>query len=465
MEAFVNIIKGDSIGLDTEYKDSLPVNMYAVQKEILGAKGYLVCYPGLTTFGVSVGPDRGAVYNERMGLHFRVSGNKLISVNKYGSIVDLGEIPGEKQVSMPYSFNTQAIVTDGRVFLYSLADGLIEITDTDLGSPFDGVWIDGYYFFVDGEYIFHTDIADESSIVPLSFGTAEFMPDQSIAVAKTQDDKAIVFGRYSIEYFEDIATPNFAFQRMSSRAQKIGIVSTHAKCEVEGFFYILGGRKNEQLGIHVISIGNSVKVSTKEIDSIISQYTEDDLVNVRIEARKERDTTFVIVHLPQHTLCFNETLAAKVGYDYAWTELRTGEGNYLAINGIYDARISKFVYGDKYGYELKYLDYSLFSQSGVEQEFILDSPFVYMGGKSIDIMEMNTIPGRNSVNDATVAFSITTDGTTYSHESWSLYGSNDEYNNRFIALRLGYISNWVGFRFRGKTKSRMSFSGMKISYA
>ena len=143
---------------------------------------------------------------------------------------------------MPYSFETQAVIANGDMFLY---DGTTfsQITDPDLGDPIDGVWVRGYYFLTDGENVYHTDINDESSIDPLKFSTAEFMPDKSLGVAKTQDDKVMVFGRYTLQYFIDVATANFAFSNIETRAQKIGIVATHAKCESGGNWFITGGRK------------------------------------------------------------------------------------------------------------------------------------------------------------------------------------------------------------------------------
>ena len=82
------------------------------------------------------------------------------------------------------------------MFLYSVGGGFVEVTDINLGDPIDGVWINGYYFLTDGENIYHTDINDESAIDPLKFATAEFMPDTSVGLGKTQDNKVIVFGRY-----------------------------------------------------------------------------------------------------------------------------------------------------------------------------------------------------------------------------------------------------------------------------
>lgn len=465
--AQVNLIKGDKISLDTDYRDALPVNMYAVQREILGSKGYMLCYPGLEAFGTGVGKDRGANYNERFDRHYRVSGGSFVAVDANGAVTVLGAVSGTLQAAMPYSFNTQCIIADGKMFLYSSSGGFAEVTDADLGDPIDGVWINGYYFLTDGEYIYHTDITDETSIDPLKFATAEFMPDKSLGVSKTQNNKVLVCGRYSIEYFDDVAQSNFAFRRLEERAQKIGIVATHAKCETGGRFYITGGGKNDAVGVHSISVGSSEKVSTREIDKILSGYTEPELADMRMECRSEDDITFIIVHLPNDTLCFNESIAKVFGIAAAWTILKTdilGNNTYRGINGIFDPRISEFVYGDKIDGTIGLLDNTVFTHYGDAVEWILYTPFLGLETASIDELSLETIPGNAPDSDATVAFSVTTDGITYSSEWWQLYGDNLDYNQRFIMYRVGYVYGWIGFKFRGATKARMSFASLKVTY-
>ena len=466
--AQIPIMKGDKIGIETDYRDALPINMYAVKRDILGAPGYMLCYPGLTVFADGVGIDRGANYNERFTEQYRVSGEKLISVGVSGVVSELGDIPGTKQAAMPYSFNTQAVIADGKMFLYDSTTGFREVTDSDLGNPIDGVWVDGYYFLTDGEYIYHTDIADESSIDPLKFATAEFMPDPSLGVAKTQDNKVMVFGRYSLEYFVDIASANFAFKRVETRAQKIGIVATHAKCEVGGSFYITGGRKNDSVSVHIIGIGSSEKISTREIDKVIAQYTEPELADMRMEGRTENNTTFVLIHLPNETLCFNTSIAQTFGKESAWTILKTdvqGGNTYRAINGVFDARSTEWVYGDKIDGRLGLLDNAVATHYDSIVEWLLFTPFIRFEKFSIDEMEFETIPGHTTTNDATVAFSVTTDGIFYGNEWWNMYGLPQDYNKRFIKRRCGYISDWAGFKFRGASRSRMAFSGLKVTYA
>ena len=467
MEAPITLIKGDKVSVETDYRDALPVNMYAVEKTILGANGYMLCYPGLTSFATGLGIDRGSIYNERLEDHYRVSGTDFISVSSVGAVVDLGNITGTLQAAMPYSFLTQAIIADGKMWLYTVLGGLVETIDADLGDPIDGVWIDGYYFLTDGEYIYHTDLTDESAIDPLKFATAEFMPDKSLGVGKTQDNKAVVFGRYSIEYFSNTANANFAFTRLVTRAQNIGIVATHAKCQYVEKWFITGGPKQDAVGVYMLTSGSYTKISTREIDKVLAGYTEPELADMRMEVRTENDITFVLVHLPDYTLCFNANTGTSLGKTAAWSILKTdvvGNNTYRAINGVLDARNSTWLYGDKRSTYIGKLDNTVFTHYDAMVEWILYSPFLGLEGFSIDQIEVETIPGHTTTFDGTVAISLTYDGFTYGTEAWIDYGDPLEYDKRFIVRRLGYVNDWVGIKLRGATKSRMAFGLLRLTY-
>jgi len=467
MKIQVPIIKGDKIGSETDYRDALPVNMYAVGREILGAAGYLLDYPGLVSFATGLGIDRGANYNERFGNQYRLSGTSLVSVSSTGTVASLGTISGGSQATMIdlYSFNTQGIIADGNFFLYDTTNGLVQVTDADLGNPIDGVWVDGYYFLTDGEYIYHTDLADETSIDPLKFATAEFMPDPSNGISKTQDNKVMVWGRYSLEFFVNTANDNFAFTRVETRAQKIGIVATHAKCESSGKFYITGGYRDSAVGVYLVGVGTSEKVSTREIDKILSQYSEPELSDMRMEARTENNTTYIIVHLPGETLCFNESISKTFG-KMDWTILKTGvkDEPYRGINGVFDARNAKWIYGDKLNTNIGELDNDVRTQYGEIAEGIFYSPLVDLEQYSIDKISLETIPGHTTALDATVAISLTYDGVIYGQEEWELYGNPSDYNQRFILRRLGICNDWIGFKFRTASTSRMAFAMFEVEY-
>lgn len=463
----INLIKGDKIGDETDYRDLLPVNMSAVLRPMFGTRGYLLLQPGLTKYGEGSGIDRGGIWNERHGDHYRVSDTDFISVDENGVKTVHGTITGADTASLPYSFNTQGIVADGRFWLYTPGGGLNEVVDPDLGNPIDCVWVDNYYFFTDGEFLYHTDITDETAIDPLKFATAEFSPDPTLGVAKTADNKVIAFGRYSIEYFVNIASENFAFQRVATRAVKAGIVGTHCKAEINDQFYILGGRKKENVAVHVVGVGSVRKVSSREVDKIIKKYSEGQMSGVVLEARAEDNYNYLIVHLPAETLLYNVTAAATIGNDQAWTILKTdtiGDLPWRAKHGIFEPRLGKWAYGDKRDNTLGLLDDTVATHYDDMAEWLLRTPFINLESASVDELEIETMPGHTVTEDATVAISLTYDGVTYGKEWFNQYGLPSQYGKRFIFRRFGDVRDWVGFQLRGVSRSRMGFSIAKIRY-
>lgn len=466
-QSLITFIKGDSVGSETDYRDALPVNMYAVEREMFGAKGYMMQAPGLVELSECDGVSRGAVWNDVFDTQFRVLGGKFCSVDAAGVVTEIGDVPGTGYAAMPYSFNTQAVVADGRYFLYDPANGFREVTDTDLGTPIDAVWVDGYYFFTDGEFIYHTDISDESSIDPLKFATAEFIPDYTYGALKTQDNKVMVFGRYSVEYFTNDASDNFAFSRLESRAMKVGIVSTFCKTETDKGVYALGGHRGEGVRAYLITVGSAQPVSTREVDKVLEGYSEDALQGAYVEDFTLSGTHFVAFHLPSETLVFNETIASSVGLNNSWSIFKTdvaGDAPWRAIHEVYDNRSGDHVVGDRFAPKVGYLDESVSTHYNELVEWLLFTPFMYLETASIDKMEIETIPGFTGYEDATVFISLTYNGVTHTREWTEMYGEPMEYGKRFVVRRMGYVPDWLGVKLRGVSRSRMAFGRGFIEY-
>ncbi len=455
----ITLIKGDKVTPGTDYLDALPENMYAIARPMFGASGYMQQHPGLTEYGTASGPDRGGVWNERQQAHYRVSYTQFIIVNSDGTNERFGNIPGTSQASMPYSFNTQAIIVDGNFYLYDAVNGFRQVTDPDVKKPIDGTWIAGYYFLTDGEYLYHTQLNDEMAIQPLNFATAEFSPDPTLGVGKTSDNKAIVFNRYTTEFFANTGSTNFAFSLVQGRAIKIGIVATHAKCELNQDWYICGSRKEGALGIHVLGAGSTQQVSNRSIDKILGKYTEPQLANMSMESRIQDGNSFIYVHLPNETLLFNSTIAASSGLDNAWSVLKRGTAGepWRGINGVFEPRLGKWVYGDKVDRRLGVLDEMVTTQYDQLCEWVLYTPFMYLEDMSVDSLNIETIPGESPYNDATVFVSVTYDGATYGKEYTATYGVPGDRNTRYIVNRLGFVRNWIGFKLRGVARARMAF--------
>lgn len=458
-ESQITFLKGDKISSNTDYRDALPVNMYAVDRPMFGAQGYMKQEAGLTLHGTTAGISRGGLWNERVKQHYRVEGGSLVKIDKFGNQLVLGNILGADTVSLPYSFDSQVIIANGTFHRYNDQDGLQISADPIATGVIDGVWIDGYYFCTNGEDLFHTLAADEL-VFEAGTRVAEFMPDDSIGVGKTQDDKAIVFGRYTSEYFVNTgASVGFVFQRISGRTVKAGIIGTHCKTELDGKWYILGGRKEESPTIRILSVGQTQKVASKEIDQLIGQYTEDELKTAVLESYSEDGYSFVIVHLPNETLKFNETIVSKVGVDAAWSIIRTGTGDqpWRGKHGVNDPRLSVWIFGDKYAGQLGILDSSVATQYGEIAEWLLHTPFLYLNKQSLRQFEVEVLPGHTVFDDAVVSVALTFDGVFTGNEWFEMYGEASDYNKRFIIRRLGRAHDWVGITLRGASRSRMAF--------
>lgn len=466
MKAQLPIIKGEKVADNADYRDALLVNYTAVYKPVRGSNGYILSHPGLTSLATGLGVDRGAIWNERQGEHFRISGTNLITLSPTGTVTDIGTIPGSDQASLAYSFTTQSIVANGRWYLYDGTD-LTQITGTAVGTPIDHTWIDGVYFFTDGENLYHTETLDETEIAPLNFATSEFSPDPTLAVDKTSENQVIVFNRYTTEWFENVATDNFGWRRIKGKAVKCGIVGTHAETEMVGVFYVIGGGKEESPSVHMISGGSYKSIASREVDKVLAEYTEDELSTAVLETRVQDRDRFILVRLLRDTLIFNQTIAEKVGIDSAWSILRTGTGNgiWRAANGVYDPRIPCWVYGDSTDSSIACLDNEVATQYGEKVEGIFFTPLVNVDSASIDQFEVDILPGHQvNLEDVTAAVSLTYNGVTYGKEWWALIGEKNVYDTRFIVRRLGYVRDYVGGKVRTVSAERLAFSMMVMDY-
>jgi hypothetical protein len=459
-------MRGDYVSSETDYRDQLPVNYTVVAKEIRGAKGYLLSHPGLAEFGTGIGADRAGYWNERQETHFRVSEERLVSVSDSGAVSDLGSIQGTLQASMTHSFTTQSIVADGKWYLYDGASLVLQ-TDLDIGSPIDHVWIDSYYFFTDGENLYHTNITDETQIDPLQFATSEYSPDPTLAVAKTADDLVIVFDRYTTAYFINQASDNFAFSFLKSKTVKCGVVGTHCKAELEETFFIIGSGRNESLSIHAVDVGIYQSIASREVDKLLATYTDADLSDSRLETRITDRDKFLIASLPNHTLLFNMTIAEKFGKDQAWTIVKSGivdDTPWRGINGVNDPRVG-WVYGDRNDSSIGFLDNSIATQYGGQVENIAYTPLITMENMSIDSIDFAILPGHQVMSSPVTSFiSLTYNGVTYGKE-WARPSSTQyNYTLRLIYNRLGYVRDFVGVKLRTVSGERMAISRCELEY-
>lgn len=450
-----------------DYRDNLPVNFTTVIKQTKGAGGYLLTHDGLTEFSQVSGKARGGIFNDRFNKHYRVSGNAFESINADGSVDVLGVISGSSVCSFARSFNTQSILSDGKWYLWDGAT-LTQQLDPELGVPIDHDWFLGIYVFTDGESVFHSDVVNETSISPLKYSSSEFAPDPILGVSRSGHQQIAAFNRYSTEYFffnPSAPSGTSVLQVIQNKTVRAGIVGTHCKTLLDDLFFILGGRIDESPSFHIINGTSIESFSTREVDKLIAEYDETELKDVVLETRVVDRDKFIIAHLPNETLLYNHTVARQVGITQAWTIIKTDvevDNPWRGKFGVFDPRASKWIYGDILENKLGYLDQQSASQYGEQVEQILYSPIVPVKQGSIDNFEIETIPGYSSA-DVTCSFSMSYNGVTYGQEYFNAISTPDNYNDRYIARRLGYVSDDFNFKFRIVSNDKVAFSGLKVN--
>jgi hypothetical protein len=80
--------------------------------------------------------------------------------------------------------------------------------------------------------------------------------------------------------------------------------------------------------------GNTQKLSTREIDTILQGYTQLQLAQAVVEARTDKSHQWLYVHLPDQTLVYDAAASAAVG-EPVWFTLTSsivGAGTYRARN-------------------------------------------------------------------------------------------------------------------------------------
>jgi hypothetical protein len=257
----IPIVSGIYTDSGPDVRASFPVNLMPVPKGSGVSQEYLRPVDGIVPFGTGPGVDRGGI--EWQGTCYRVMGTKLVTVASNGTVTVLGDVGGTGYVTFDYSFDRLAIASGGNLFYW---DGtLTQVTDPDLGTVLDVVWVDGYFMTTDGEFLVVTDIGNPLSINPLKYGSSELDPDPVVALLKSRNEVYAV-NRHTIEVFDNVGGSNFPFQRLDGAQIMRGAIGTNACCVFgdEGIAF-LGGGRNEPPSIYLGINSSSVplrKIST-----------------------------------------------------------------------------------------------------------------------------------------------------------------------------------------------------------
>lgn len=439
------------------FHTSYPTNLEPTLVSSGLSEGYISDVPGVTTLGTGPGAERGGInWN---GICYRVMGSKLISVAADGTVVVLGDVGDNGlPVSLDYSFDRLVIWSDEKQWYYCTPSGpdpgVTQVTDPDLGLPIAGLWIDSYFMSTDGENLVVTELNDPYAVDPLKYGSSEADPDPVVSLAKVRGE-AYPLNRYTIQNFQNIGGTGFPFTNNPGGLIPRGVVGTHAWAYFLETFAFVGSGRNEQLSVYIAGAGQSVSISTSEIDAIIATWTVAEQALIQCEARIEKGEQRLYIHGPDKTLVYMRQ-ASQLNKEPVWHILADGalmDEPYSPRNmvQVYD----RWLVGDADGH-IGYLDETVSTRWGNIVGWQFDTMFLYGEGTGgiVKVLELAGLPGRAPFGiSPTVALSWTFDGQTWSQERFISMGGFGERQRRVQWRPKFRFRNYVGLRFRSANAS------------
>lgn len=458
----IPVLNGIFADSSADFRTSYPRNMIPVPKEQGISKGYLRPAPGVTQVGTGPGVGRGGInWN---GMLYRVLGTSLVRIDPLGNVTTLGDVGGGGPVTMDYSFDRLAIASGGRLYYW---DGktLTQVTDHDLGTVVHMKWISGYFMTTDGTNLIVTELNDPTSVNPLKYGSAESDPDPIMAVDELRNE-AYAIGRYTIEVFQNVGGSNFPFQVIEGAQIPKGAIGTHAYCSIGNTFVFLGSGRGEAPAVYAVVPGDTQKLSTREIDRILLNYSETTLANAVVECIVDRNHQFVYIHLPDQCLVY-DTMASKAIGDNVWYTLDSGIGS----KSTYRARDFVWCYDQwncddptSAAFGVLADDVSTHYGQVVGWEFGTQILYNSGNGAIIHELELVCLPGRVVLGaDPVIWTSYSLDGETWSQEHPTKAGKQGERNKRIAWRKQGKLMNWRIQKFRGTSDAHLSVARLETA--
>ena len=335
---------------------------------------------------------------------------------------------------------------------------LRQVTDLDLGVVLDVVWVDGYFMTTDGESLVVTDLTNPMAVNPLKYGSSEADPDPVVALLKLRNE-VYALNRNTIEVFDNVGGELFPFARIEGAQIQKGVIGTQGCCVFIQSIAFLGSGRNEAPGIYVGAAATTQKVSTQEIDNLLLQYTEAQLITVKLEARNDKNHQHLYVHLPDQTIVYDASASEAIG-EQVWFTLTTtlvGFSQYRARNLVW--AYDKWLVGDPQSTSIGYLVQNTGHHWGEQVRWEFGTLIVYneSNGAIFNELELVSLTGSIALGiNPQISTSYSVNGKSWSQDRSIAVGTTGS-NKRLAWFQQGHMRNWRIQRFRGDSDAHVSF--------
>jgi hypothetical protein len=405
---------------------------------------------------------------EMGGIPYFVNGDKLYSVtftvDAFGArtysandVSGAESIEGTALVSMAQNGDQLCIIApdySGQFngWIYTVAGGLVQITDSDFDGPVLGVrFNDGYFIFpkADSNKWFISDLRDGASYIATDFTSAESDPDDLVIIAPL-NGLVYAFGSKTMEPYQNVGGAGFPYERISSGIQQKGCVAPRTMTEVNGALIWIGSGDSERPAIYTTNGGKPEKLSPPSIDTFIYSGGIDNVRNAWAIRWSERGHTFIAFTIPNvGTIVYDAITGAwhrKESLD------RFRQPIPWRVTSLVDA-YSVLLVADVLSGNIGILSEDTFTEYGEEIRRYFTTPAIASGGKPFSIYQLELVAesGTNPIlgqgSQPLVRMSVSYDGgRIYSPEISRFMGAQGQYRYPISWPALGRFPRSACFR-------------------
>ena len=236
------------------------------------------------------GADRGLIADGPNGLLYQVTGSALYSIDSGGGALFLGEVVNSPTPVVMATDRNQLIICTGGTpdaYVYTVAGGLQEISDTDLLLTSSVAFLDSRFIYQqpDGFFVVSA-LNDGTSIASLDFAQAEALPDDLLRVF-SQDQYLYLFGQTTTEIWFTSGTGRPPLSRQAVLQQ--GICGTYAVDSIDGVIYFIDATRRPGM----IQGENFAPLFVPAIGEQWAGFDESDFTNARVSAYSLHQENFV----------------------------------------------------------------------------------------------------------------------------------------------------------------------------
>lgn len=275
-------------------------------------------------------------------------------------------VPGANQILI--------LSGDGNGWIYE-SGSLTQITDGDFYPTTSATILSERFWFTrDGtNEFFASDTSDGTAYNPLSFGTAEWKPD-NVRVITSKKSALWILGDQSSEYWQTVTDPILPVRSVLGASLDIGILANNSYAELDNYFAFLADNSNIAL------INGTEMTYISDLEFTIKIRGDGTPQNPGFTDAQIQACIGFFVDTPQHKIYYLNFPTANYtwGYDLmtGLTHTRSSMGD-LAWRGIYSFTYQNKVYvGDRINGSVWIYDPNAKDEGGDIQPVTLVTPSI-----------------------------------------------------------------------------------------